>query len=338
MFQPSATAVPTRWICLLIISVLLLVHANTLRGAGYRNAGFVALTIVANETATDRLSDSTSRTIDWLGSVHAAFPSDNRMVYALALARWFRGDTEATRSTIEVYLRDVPDDLIGRFVLGSVAYETGDRATAFETWTALAAAPTFIRRASDELLAGNLSAAQQLLDHAIELDIASYSTAYRLAEQYSLLAAGLATIGDDARLHLACQSGSKAFQSAVDAEPGLGFVRINYGSFLRRCQHYREAIAQFQWVADSSAATTRAWAQHEIGVTYFTMNLGTEATHYFEQAVNSDPQNGLYRLSLAKAYLNSARKIEAQEQLWQILAGPDSQWKNSAESILKEIE
>jgi Tfp pilus assembly protein PilF len=326
------------WVCIFILGVFLVTNYKVFQNAGYRNFGFIYLLFSQNESLNGGLSALEDAPVDWVRRGHAIFPGDDRLLYALALSQWFQGELTAARSTMEMYLQTAPEDRVGRFVLGTIVYEEGDYAGAIQNWSSLASGTAFIHKASEELDAGNLDAAQRLLDTAVKMDITSYSVAYRLAERYMQLATQLHANEDNEKLDLVCSNGSIAFQSAIHAEPELRFVRINYGSFLRRCQQYQEAITQFLWAADSASGASLAWVNHEIALTYTMMQLPDEAVRYFEQAVDADPQNGLYRLSLGQAYLRVARVEEAREQLLQLLSGPDLQWKAAAESLLKDLK
>jgi tetratricopeptide (TPR) repeat protein len=319
----------------LCVAIFLLLCFGNIHNAGYRNWIFINLLMLQDESSKDNLS---RELLDKFTDGHTKFPNDFRMLFALSLIFQFQDETAVARSTMETYLEAVPGDTVGRFIIGTIAYESGDYAGALQYWSALGNGSPFILKASEEISAGNLEVAHHLLNAAMETDISSFGVAYRLAEQYALLANELFVRGANENTDLLCSNGSAAFQSAIRAEPTLEFVRINYGSFLRRCQQYPEAIGQFLSVVDADSNYMRAWANHEVALTYAMMLSHEQAITHFEQAVKDDPHNGLYRLSLGRAYVVLSRTEDAREQFLKILNSSDQQWKPVAEELLDRLK
>lgn len=274
----------------------------------------------------------------WFGQILQDHPEDARTLYALATAYRLEGSISKARTALEKYLVLAPEDTAANLILGDIAYEAGDVATALRLWSARGNESVLTRKAASELESGNPQAARQLLDTAMGGDISSYSTAYGLAEQYSLLADKLQHAGDVSILDGVCDNGSAAFLAAAKAEPHLAFVRINHGSFLRKCQRYQQAIEEYSSVVDRSQTTTAAWANHEIGLTYQLLNQNANAIRYLEQAAGLDPRNCLYRLSLGQIYATSGRIDEARVLFIKTLAEGDPICIESAQFALSRLD
>ena len=311
---------------------------SSLLSAGYRNLGFLQLLPLARDFSTADAAGNSIDPANWLSRAQKAFPEDERLWYGLGLQYWFKGASAEALVELRSYLRAAPEDALGRFVSGEIAYGTGDTATALASWPDQALAMICIQRASDEIALGNLDRAQVLLEVAVNTEISSYGTAYRLAQQYSLLASKLQPVAEPDQMDSVCNHGSRAYELAINYRPSLGFVRINYGGFLRRCERYPEAFAQYRSIEDTDEASTRAWASHEIALTYLILQEGEQALIYFEQAVEFEPQNGLYRISLGKAYGRLGNQEAARAQFLVVIRNNDPRWKAVAEKELANLE
>ena len=311
---------------------------SALLSAGYRNLGFLQLLPLARDFSTADAAGDSVDPVNWLNRAQKVFPEDERLWYGLGLHYWFKGASAEASAALSTFLRAAPEDALGRFVSGEIAYNAGDTATALATWPDQALAMICIQRASDEIALGNLDRAQELLGVAVNGEITSYGTAYRLAQQYSLLASELEPVAEPDQMGSVCNHGSRAYELAISYQPSLDFVRINYGGFLRRCERYPDALAQYHSIEDTAEASTRAWASHEIALTYLILQDAEQALIYFEQAVEFEPQNGLYRISLGKAYGRLGNQEAARAQFLVVIHNNDPRWKAVAEKELANLE
>jgi len=324
---------------LAVVMGVALGSCSSLLSAGYRNLGFLQLLPLAHDfSAADDTAENSADAVNWLSRAQKAFPEDERLWYGVGLQYWFTGATSEALVALSTFLRAAPEDALGRFVSGEIAYDAGDTATALATWPDQALAMICIQRASDEIALGNLDRAQELLEVAVNKEITSYGTAYRLAQQYSQLASELEPVAEPDQMDSVCNHGSRAYELAIEYRPSLGFVRINYGGFLRRCERYPDALAQYRSIEGTEKASTRAWASHEIALTYLILKEGEQALVYFEQAVEFEPQNGLYRISLGKAYGRLGNPEAARAQFLVVIRNNDPRWKVVAEKELANLE
>ena len=333
------------WLVLLVLSMAAILAASlaVMAGVGYQNLGSIDLLKEQFSSGHSRfgavdVAGASENLIEWFQRGSELFPGYPRLGRSLALSLWAGNDLEAARERMMTYGNAVPEDKTAQFFLGDMLYASGEVNGALDYWSRLPAGMVLVARAQEALDDRKLESAETLLQMASEAGPASYGLSYRIAEQYEQLGRIYRETGDIERLDPVCDRGSAAFRTAADFEPSQYFVRIQHGALLRLCGRPEDAVKQFLTAAESPSPETKAWAQHEVGVTYLGNGELERALPYFERAVQLDSQNGIYRISLGRAYARFGLEAEARAQFTAALTSGDEAWRAAASEELRKLE
>ncbi len=214
------------------------------------------------------------------------------MLRGLALSLWASGDIQTARNKMMVYWQKNPQDRTAQAFLGDMAYSMGKLDSAIEHWSTLPIGQILVGRAEKALDRSNQTEAEILLALATTIGPHSYGLDYRVAEQYTRLVRAYGD-QDEEKKQVACARAAEAYETALEFGPAMGFVYVQYGALLRSCGNLNEAIGQFLKVDESFQPRTRAWANHEAGLTYLLIERTDLAASLFEKAVSIYPTNGV---------------------------------------------
>lgn len=286
------------------------------------------------------------------------FFGENRLLRSLAIQAWLAGNRAEAIDFMVSYATVVPDDQTQAWFLGSWNFATGEYDAAFENWSTIDSGNLLISRATMLIDNGDLSLAEKTLSLSQQTKNLSYGFNYRLATQYSRLIKQYLSQNNESAIIDACDDASSAFESALDQEPSLGFVYINYAVLLRDCGRFADAIQQLQQIDASFPQGNQAWAKHEIALTYMQQSKPEDAISYLEAAIALAPEQTTYYPTLIKAYeevlaetpdrhefrirlgkhlANLGYLQEAAAQYQIVLENQNTHWQTQAQQALNEL-
>lgn len=327
------------WLVSVLVIMICWIKIYSTIGIAYRNVGLVQLvkqrfTVVNSLLLSYNESAEVQKVIDYFRVGRKVFFRDQRMLRSLALSLWFNGDIQAASSEMMVYSQKNPQDRTAQLFLGDMAYSMGDFDSAIVYWSVLPIGQILVGRAEDAINRGNQAEAEVFLAIATKVGPHLYGLHYRIAEQYARLVR-IYTDQNEEKKQAACARAAEAYERALRFEPALGFVYIHYGALLRSCGRIDAALKEFSKVDESFSLRTRAWANHEVGLTYWLTQDSDLAVPFLERAVEMDPARGTYRISLARVYAALNRKDEARIQLEVALQDPSAEIRAAAVQLLK---
>ena len=255
-----------------------------------------------------------------------------------------RGQPAAARAAFHEALRTVPRSADARkgIVAAHIAEKNIERArTQVADWEAAGPADPGLKLlgADVELAAGNLPAAEQILNSVIAADasqLEAYATLGRVytsqgkveaaIRQYDALAqrspSGAATaktmIGMLHETRKDVQAAKQAYEQALASDPRAGVAANNLAWFYAADGKLDEAL-RLATMAQASLRR-RPEAEDTLGWIYLQKGLASQAIAAFERARDRAPRNPIYHYHLGLAHLKSGDNARAKAALGRALA------------------
>jgi tetratricopeptide (TPR) repeat protein len=222
----------------------------------------------------------------------------------IGLAHYRQGDFRHAIPAFESVVKDVPDSLQARYLLGQCYFFTDRHVEAVDMLE-----PLWARQSRD-------------LNYLYVLGIAADKAERKELGERAL--ARLAEVGgDSAEVHLlrgkamlnleAYDDAAKELMAAAAADPKLPFVHFNLGMLYSKKGDYERAKAEF--LKDIALEPDVVFNYDEIGNVYFLTDNDAQAEQSYRQALQLEPQMLNPHLGLAKIYQREGQYEKALAEL-----------------------
>ncbi|MGC2196235.1 MAG: tetratricopeptide repeat protein [Terriglobales bacterium] len=222
----------------------------------------------------------------------------------IGLAHYRQGDFRHAIPALESVVKDVPDSLQARYLLGQCYFFTDRYVEAVDTLE-----PLWSQQSRDLnylyvlVIAADKAERKELGDRALA----------RLAE----------VGGDSAEVHLlvgkamlqleAYDDATSELTAAAQADPNLPFVHFNLGMLYSKKGDYERAKAEF--LKDIALEPDMVFNYDEIGNVFFLTENDAQAEKSYRQALHLEPQMLNPRLGLARLYQRQGQYEKALTEL-----------------------